>query len=64
MKKRWWYRACPKCGGDVYESEEIDGFEFKCLQCSKTVHGSDLSRLEYLSKRQPAAAEISTRRAA
>ena len=28
-----WRKACPKCGGDVYEERYLEDAEIKCLQC-------------------------------
>ncbi len=63
MMKKWWYKGCPKCGGDVYMAEDLDGFEFKCLQCGKTVNKADIRTPEYVSN-QPVTAEGNARRAA
>ena len=63
MMKKWWYKGCPKCSGDVYMAEDLDGFELKCLQCGKTVTNAELRRPEYITK-QPVMAGRSERRAA
>lgn len=28
-----WFKACPKCRGDIYLAEDIYGKYLKCLQC-------------------------------
>jgi hypothetical protein len=28
-----WLKMCPKCGGDLYLRDEIDGKDIVCLQC-------------------------------
>lgn len=28
-----WLKMCPKCGGDLYLRDEIDGEDIVCLQC-------------------------------
>ena len=44
-------------------AEDLDGFEFKCLQCGKTVNKADIRTPEYVSN-QPVTAEGNARRAA
>ncbi|MDP2953972.1 MAG: hypothetical protein Q8O76_11735 [Chloroflexota bacterium] len=36
-KKTWWFKACPKCGGDLYEDQSWGGTEIKCLQCGRSL---------------------------
>ncbi|HZA24580.1 MAG TPA: hypothetical protein VFA32_18620 [Dehalococcoidia bacterium] len=31
-----WLKMCPKCGGDLYLRDEIDGKDVVCLQCGHT----------------------------
>jgi uncharacterized protein YbaR (Trm112 family) len=28
-----WFKACPKCKGDLYLRREIDGKDIVCIQC-------------------------------
>jgi Zn ribbon nucleic-acid-binding protein len=28
-----WFKACPKCKGDLYLRGEIDGKDIVCIQC-------------------------------
>jgi len=28
-----WLKLCPKCGGDLYLRQEIDGCDIVCMQC-------------------------------
>ena len=28
-------KACTNCGGDVNRWEEIDGYEYRCIQCGR-----------------------------
>lgn len=27
-------KGCPKCGGDMFPEEDLDGIDYVCLQCS------------------------------
>ncbi len=29
----WKYKSCPRCQGDIFIDEDIDGNYIKCLQC-------------------------------
>ncbi len=31
------FKACPKCGGDVYLDRDRDGNFAQCIQCSRSV---------------------------
>jgi DNA-directed RNA polymerase subunit M/transcription elongation factor TFIIS len=33
-----WFKACPKCEGDLYLRHEIDGKDIVCIQCGYTRH--------------------------
>ncbi len=35
-----WFKACPKCKGDLYLRHEIDGKDIVCLQCGYIEHTS------------------------
>ena len=30
-------KACTNCGGDVHRLDEIDGEEWRCLQCGRAL---------------------------
>ena len=30
----WKFKACPRCGGDVFIDSDEDGWYEQCLQCS------------------------------
>ena len=30
---RFWYKACPRCAGDLQLREEIDDAYIRCIQC-------------------------------
>ena len=29
----WKYKSCPRCKGDIFIDEDLDGIYIKCLQC-------------------------------
>ncbi len=31
--KRYWFRACPKCHGDIALEQDIYGWYVQCVQC-------------------------------
>ena len=33
-----WFKACPKCEGDLYLRHETDGKDIVCVQCGYTRH--------------------------
>ena len=41
----WFFKACPKCCGDMYVDRDSDGTFFECLQCGllRDVKGSEAS---------------------
>ena len=34
---RFFFKSCAKCGGDMVEDRDFDGFFRKCLQCGRIV---------------------------
>ena len=46
-------KACANCGGDVNRWEEIDGLEYRCLQCGRSMDMNAASVL--LEQRRTAA---------
>ena len=32
----WKFKSCPKCKGDLYAEEDMNGWDEKCLQCGYT----------------------------
>ncbi len=30
-----WLKSCPKCGGDLYLRQEIEGNEIACFECGQ-----------------------------
>ena len=43
---------CPKCGGNLLPSREMDGVDWSCLQCGKRLDSEPLPPLEPLPGRQ------------
>lgn len=35
----WWTKACPKCGGDLFEDKLLRDMDIKCLQCGYVLLG-------------------------
>ena len=33
-----WFKACPRCEGDLYIRHETDGKDIVCFQCGYTRH--------------------------
>ena len=53
---RFFFKACAKCGGDMVQDRDSDGFFRKCLQCGRIVDlGIDLSQLAVKSDERLAA---------
>ena len=34
---RFFFKSCAKCGGDVVQDRDFDGYFRKCLQCGRIV---------------------------
>lgn len=49
------YKECPRCDGDVYLEESIDGREVVCLQCGLR---RDVSAPRYVIAGDPAVTEV------
>lgn len=32
----WRRKSCPRCKGDIFLHNGLDGWEWECLQCSRT----------------------------
>lgn len=37
----FWLKACRRCGGDLYEVQDIDGRYVKCLQCGRELPAAE-----------------------
>lgn len=35
VKNRFYFKACPRCRGDMYLDEDVYGAYGKCLQCGR-----------------------------
>ncbi|MBI2935943.1 MAG: hypothetical protein HYY31_03940 [Chloroflexi bacterium] len=42
----WWFKGCPRCGGDIYEEQETDGLYIACLQCGYYLREIEMVRLK------------------
>ncbi len=42
-----WFKACPKCGGDLHFESDIYGSFVHCLQCSYELSDVQVQRLPY-----------------
>lgn len=38
---KFFFKACAKCGGDMVQDRDLDGFFRKCLQCGRIVELAD-----------------------
>ncbi len=41
----FWFKACPKCQGDLYGSKDIYGGYVACMQCSRYLTEAEETRL-------------------
>lgn len=39
-RNRFYFKACPKCRGDMYLDEDAYGVFTKCLQCGRIYEGN------------------------
>ena len=42
----WWTKACPKCGGDLFEDKLLRDLDVKCLQCGFVVQDQNVLDLK------------------
>ena len=47
----FWFKSCPKCGGDLYRDSDTYGTYIACLQCSYYLTEADETRLELSTSR-------------
>ena len=47
----FYFKACPKCRGDLYESTDIYGPYISCMQCSHYLTDAEEARLKLLATR-------------
>ena len=53
---RFFFKSCAKCGGDMVQDRDFDGYFRKCLQCGRIVDlGATLEPLAETAGRQLAA---------
>ena len=43
---RWKFKSCPRCGGDVFIDQDLNGWYEQCLQCSHKHELKNLSRFK------------------
>ena len=48
----YWFKACRKCQGDLYRSEDSYGSYISCMQCSRYLTEADQAALMGLSRPQ------------
>lgn len=46
----WRFKACPKCGGDIFVDEDMTGWYEQCLQCG---YLHDLKSITEIKELQP-----------
>ena len=34
---RFFFKSCAKCGGDIVQDRDLDGYFRKCLQCGRII---------------------------
>ena len=47
----YWFKACPKCHGDIYSDGDTYGSYLACMQCGHYLSQAEESRLETLNAR-------------
>ncbi len=45
-KVKFFFKSCAKCGGDMVEDRDCDGYFRKCLQCGRIVDYETAAPLE------------------
>lgn len=51
-KPRWWLKACPRCGGDLYEEEAWGERSIRCLLCGHALTRQEEERLGIFAKEE------------
>ncbi len=41
---KYWLKACPKCGGDLYDGTDMFGPYVACLQCARYLSDAEQVR--------------------
>lgn len=53
---RFFFKSCAKCGGDMVQDRDLDGYFRKCLQCGRIIDlGPTLQPLADTAERKLAA---------
>lgn len=42
----FWFKACPRCKGDLYEGTDIYGTYVSCLQCARCLTAEEEGNLK------------------
>ena len=45
VREMFWFKACPKCHGDLHRDRDVYGTYVTCLQCSHYLTGAEETRL-------------------
>ena len=45
VREMFWFKACPKCHGDLYSDRDVYGSYVACFQCSHYLTGGEEARL-------------------
>ena len=48
----FWFKACPKCHGDLASDQDPYGRYVSCIQCGHYLSQAEESRLEAVSQRE------------
>ncbi len=48
----YWFKACYKCQGDLYRSEDLYGSYISCMHCSRYLTETEEAELMGLSRPQ------------
>ncbi len=51
---KMWLKACPRCGGDLYEERDVYGKFIACLQCAYYLTEVEEVLIKYLASRSDA----------
>ena len=41
----FWFKSCPRCGGDLYADSDFHGPYITCLQCSHYLTAAEQAKL-------------------
>ncbi|MFN3974395.1 MAG: hypothetical protein ACK4K2_03830 [Dehalococcoidia bacterium] len=58
----FWFQACPRCRGDLYQGQDIYGLYIGCLQCGYVMNEAEEVALRAGGERLRASREMSLAR--